>query len=445
MLCALRPAGGAARPAAVPGGVWGVCHSVLPWLLPACFALALAGTASIHPPLAPLPRRRTSCPGSWTRCPRLPAPRAAPAPTQTPSRPVAATCTHMPAAGAAASAASPHTYYGMLCACPHPHPPCPTTTHLCRWMRVTPRGWRGWGPRAWWPPPPSEPTTSRCPARQTSSPRWRQAGTCAAGILPAANCGRDASLLHCALLLPTPPTNPTLPVPLPPCLPAMQAVRAFTASASERLGLRLLPYSVFHIFFEQYLTIGGEALTLLGSGARADGGGLACGCRTALPQLGHPSQPSQGIPHHTPPHPPPRMLTQLTRPHPHMPRRPCAPCSLRGHLPHLPGRHGQPLERHPDRTHAVHAAGGCHGLHGAGRHTAQCGCGAACDGLARTGTGSAWAARGRGQGPAACAGWGPSCGLSAGWLQGDASPRAVRHLLLLTRPLPPLLRLLPPL
>ncbi|EFN58463.1 hypothetical protein CHLNCDRAFT_6284, partial [Chlorella variabilis] len=43
------------------------------------------------------------------------------------------------------------------------------------------------------------------------------------------------------------------------------AVRAFTASASERLGLRLLPYSVFHIFFEQYLTIGGEALTLLGS------------------------------------------------------------------------------------------------------------------------------------------------------------------------------------
>lgn len=46
---------------------------------------------------------------------------------------------------------------------------------------------------------------------------------------------------------------------------ALEAVRAFTASASERLGLRLLPYSVFHIFFEQYLTIGGEALTLLGS------------------------------------------------------------------------------------------------------------------------------------------------------------------------------------
>ena len=45
-----------------------------------------------------------------------------------------------------------------------------------------------------------------------------------------------------------------------------QASRDFAAAASERLGLRVFPYSIFHIFFEQYLTIGGEALTLLGSG-----------------------------------------------------------------------------------------------------------------------------------------------------------------------------------
>lgn len=47
-----------------------------------------------------------------------------------------------------------------------------------------------------------------------------------------------------------------------------QAVRELAAAASTQLGLRLYPYSVFHIFFEQYLTIGGEALALLGSGAR---------------------------------------------------------------------------------------------------------------------------------------------------------------------------------
>ncbi len=48
--------------------------------------------------------------------------------------------------------------------------------------------------------------------------------------------------------------------------PHPQASRDFAAAASERLGLRVFPYSIFHIFFEQYLTIGGEALTLLGSG-----------------------------------------------------------------------------------------------------------------------------------------------------------------------------------
>ncbi|KAI3436838.1 hypothetical protein D9Q98_006248 [Chlorella vulgaris] len=46
---------------------------------------------------------------------------------------------------------------------------------------------------------------------------------------------------------------------------ALEAVRAFAADASTRLDLPIYPYSPFHIFFEQYTTIGGEALTLLGS------------------------------------------------------------------------------------------------------------------------------------------------------------------------------------
>ncbi|KAL4457923.1 hypothetical protein ABPG75_012788 [Micractinium tetrahymenae] len=46
---------------------------------------------------------------------------------------------------------------------------------------------------------------------------------------------------------------------------ALQAVRGFAARLSSSLGLRVYPYSVFHIFFEQYLTIAGEALALLGS------------------------------------------------------------------------------------------------------------------------------------------------------------------------------------
>lgn len=55
------------------------------------------------------------------------------------------------------------------------------------------------------------------------------------------------------------------------CRPRPQAVRELAARASARLGLRLYPYSPFHIFFEQYLTIGGEALTLLSSGAPRGG------------------------------------------------------------------------------------------------------------------------------------------------------------------------------
>lgn len=56
--------------------------------------------------------------------------------------------------------------------------------------------------------------------------------------------------------------------PPPHPLARPQAVRGFAARASAQLGLRIFPFSVFHVFFEQYLTIGGEALTLLGSGAR---------------------------------------------------------------------------------------------------------------------------------------------------------------------------------
>ncbi|KAL4425013.1 hypothetical protein ABPG77_002898 [Micractinium sp. CCAP 211/92] len=46
---------------------------------------------------------------------------------------------------------------------------------------------------------------------------------------------------------------------------ALQAVRGLAARLSSALGLRVYPYSVFHIFFEQYLSIAGEALALLGS------------------------------------------------------------------------------------------------------------------------------------------------------------------------------------
>lgn len=64
------------------------------------------------------------------------------------------------------------------------------------------------------------------------------------------------------------PALSALTLCLPPALPhahARQAVRDFTAAAARELGLRAYAYSPFHIFFEQYLTIGGEALTLLGS------------------------------------------------------------------------------------------------------------------------------------------------------------------------------------
>ena len=48
-------------------------------------------------------------------------------------------------------------------------------------------------------------------------------------------------------------------------------MRELVASARAQLGLDLYAFSPFHVFFEQYVTIGGEALTLLGSGARARG------------------------------------------------------------------------------------------------------------------------------------------------------------------------------
>lgn len=35
---------------------------------------------------------------------------------------------------------------------------------------------------------------------------------------------------------------------------ALAAARRFADTASRELGLRVYPYSVFHVFFEQYLT-----------------------------------------------------------------------------------------------------------------------------------------------------------------------------------------------
>lgn len=46
---------------------------------------------------------------------------------------------------------------------------------------------------------------------------------------------------------------------------ALDATRQLVISASKDLGLDVFSYSVFHVFFEQYLTLGGEGLVMLGS------------------------------------------------------------------------------------------------------------------------------------------------------------------------------------
>lgn len=43
-----------------------------------------------------------------------------------------------------------------------------------------------------------------------------------------------------------------------------QAVREFAAGLSKQLGLDIYTFSVFHVFFEQYLSIGTVAVRLLG-------------------------------------------------------------------------------------------------------------------------------------------------------------------------------------
>lgn len=175
---------------------------------------------------------------------------------------------------------------------------------------------------------------------------------------PACDCRRQ--LLHCMparlpatgwLAIPGPRT-----IPRRRRLPPSQAVRELAAHASSALGLRVYPFSPFHIFFEQYLTIGGEALTLLSSGAQG------AGVRFAWPGL--PAYLHGAVPRV------PRLLhaTQPPTPPPSLPR------SLRGHLADLPGRHGQPVVGHAGGGPAGHAAGRPHGLHGAGRHPAQRGC-----------------------------------------------------------------------
>ena len=50
---------------------------------------------------------------------------------------------------------------------------------------------------------------------------------------------------------------------------ALGATRELAATAASSLNLDVFTYSIFHIFFEQYLTLGGEALTILGSAAVA--------------------------------------------------------------------------------------------------------------------------------------------------------------------------------
>lgn len=46
-------------------------------------------------------------------------------------------------------------------------------------------------------------------------------------------------------------------------LALMQAVRAMLERARSELGLDVYSFSVFHVFFEQYLTIGAAAARLL--------------------------------------------------------------------------------------------------------------------------------------------------------------------------------------
>jgi Niemann-Pick C1 protein len=46
-------------------------------------------------------------------------------------------------------------------------------------------------------------------------------------------------------------------------------MRDFASRLGSQLGLDVYSYSVFHIFFEQYLTIAGEAMVLLGTAAVA--------------------------------------------------------------------------------------------------------------------------------------------------------------------------------
>jgi hypothetical protein len=45
----------------------------------------------------------------------------------------------------------------------------------------------------------------------------------------------------------------------------LQAVRQFAAQLSKQLGLDVYTFSIFHVFFEQYLGIRGTAIRLLGA------------------------------------------------------------------------------------------------------------------------------------------------------------------------------------
>ena len=47
-----------------------------------------------------------------------------------------------------------------------------------------------------------------------------------------------------------------------PC--AVQAIRDFTEATNQKLGINMYPYSIFHIFFEQYLYVVQSSIWLLG-------------------------------------------------------------------------------------------------------------------------------------------------------------------------------------
>ena len=102
-----------------------------------------------------------------------------------------------------------------------------------------------------------------------------------------------------------------------------QAVREFAAQLRKQLGLDVYTFSVFHVFFEQYLGIRGTAIRLLGASISTATLvspliGWRCAAASmgtppqAAPRLAHPGAGSHGF--HLPGHSPPAVPSCRRRP-----------------------------------------------------------------------------------------------------------------------------------